>query len=168
MADFIVTTGEDVIDDTDNVLSLREALAQINAEASSQRQRIVFAEGVTEVEIRDGGLSLTAPNLTIDGDIDGDGLADVTLGGEVEGEYLLGASGGAALTLSSLLIRGVTVEAPRLDDGRDGADAADVNGANGRNGADGDGGRFIGVIKAEGALTLERVSISDVTVLGAD
>ncbi|MAS44791.1 MAG: hypothetical protein CML43_16995 [Rhodobacteraceae bacterium] len=168
MADFIVTTGEDVVDDTDNRLSLREAFAQINAADSAQRQRILFADGVDRVEIFDDGLFLNAPNLVIDGDADGDGIGDVTLTGEVEGAFMIGAAGDAALTLRDIAFEDVTVIASDVADGRDGADGADVNGARGRAGAEGDGGRFLGLIKAAGDLALDGVRISDAAILGVD
>ncbi|MGV3550616.1 choice-of-anchor Q domain-containing protein [Rhizobium sp.] len=79
MATFVVTTADDVVDGGDGKLSLREAVALANADAGGDT--IVFAAAL-------GGQTITltseieiSEDLVIDGDIDGDNKADVTLSG---------------------------------------------------------------------------------------
>ena len=84
MATYIVTTTEDVVDGSDGVLSLREAITAANASAEDD---IITFSGVADgsvavtASITDGALQI-APGggqLTITGDVNDDGLGDVIL-----------------------------------------------------------------------------------------
>jgi cadherin-like protein/VCBS repeat protein len=82
MADFTVTT---LIDENDGGaggtgLSLREALALANGNGSATSDTITFATGPGTLFLTSGQqLSITTDGITIDGDIDGNGTADITI-----------------------------------------------------------------------------------------
>ena len=86
-ASLVVTTADDVIDWSDGVTSLREALALANSGANGGD---ALNDGLPDVITFDpalAGHTLTltngqlaiASNLTIEGDIDGDGISDITV-----------------------------------------------------------------------------------------
>ena len=80
MATFTVTTGDDVVDANDGVLSLREAV--IETERSAGYDTIVFHRDVGNVTIKERlGYTTLDPNnrLTIDGGFGRDGQEDVSL-----------------------------------------------------------------------------------------
>ena len=80
---FIVTTLDDVVDENDGVLSLREAITAANADAS--QDTIIFDAGLSGGTITpNDGPGFTFQHgifndLIVDGDIDGDGTADITI-----------------------------------------------------------------------------------------
>ncbi|MEL6477471.1 MAG: choice-of-anchor Q domain-containing protein [Pseudomonadota bacterium] len=80
MAEIQVTTLDDIVDDQDGVLSLREAL--IVANGNGEADRITF-----EAALAGGTLTLTGGELSIteaveiDGDVDADGTRDITIDG---------------------------------------------------------------------------------------
>lgn len=82
-ASLIVTTTLDTVDAFDGETSLREAIGQVNAGTLSGT--ITFANGVGEAFENGGEIDLTGGQLslnsavTIDGDLDNDGIADVTV-----------------------------------------------------------------------------------------
>ncbi|WP_281288850.1 beta strand repeat-containing protein, partial [Phaeobacter marinintestinus] len=87
MANFIVTTREDAVAD-DGVTSLREAIAL--AEASAGADTITFDAALSGHTITLGGSELVlTSDVTIDGDVDGDDMADITVSG---GNFLTAAS----------------------------------------------------------------------------
>ena len=103
MATFTVNTAADVVDSNLNQLSLREAVNLANAATTADT--IVFAnaiEGQTLV-LNQGQLVLTE-DLTIDGDLNNDGLA-VTIDGNHASRILTNqGSNGVALSLIDLAL----------------------------------------------------------------
>ena len=89
MADFIVTSNLDVSDDNDGVLTLREAIELANA--APDEDLITFDEtvftGGTDIVIRltQDELVLTS-DITIDGDLNDDGIADIVISGDANGD----------------------------------------------------------------------------------
>ncbi|MEM9668248.1 MAG: Ig-like domain-containing protein [Pseudomonadota bacterium] len=83
----IVTTTADTIDNTDGVTSLREAIAFANSNADTSA--ITFAAGTGEAFENGGtivldaslGRLITNQSTSIDGDVNDDGIFDVTLDG---------------------------------------------------------------------------------------
>lgn len=101
MADFLITTLDDVIDATDGVLSLREALAAANQNAAADRISFDAALAGGTLILTQGSLTITE-TVEIDGDSDADGLRDITLSGG-GATRLIVVEGGAA-TLARLNI----------------------------------------------------------------
>ena len=95
----VVTTDSDVVDQFDGETSLREAIAFANSEAGADT--VTFAAGLDGALIRltDGPLEVTDA-LTIDGDLDNDGTADITLSGDAVGNDRTDASGATDLALT--------------------------------------------------------------------
>ena len=100
-----VTTLDDVVDANDGETSLREAIAAAGANAGNVEDRIVFAEALSG-----GTLSLTSGDfsigtaLSIDGDIDGDGRADITIdAGDSSRHFTVTAAGGLAVNGLTLI-----------------------------------------------------------------
>jgi hypothetical protein len=104
MSGIIVTTADDVVDATDAVLSLREAitLANVNPDADT----ITFDVSLDDstIKLLRGELELTS-DITIDGDIDGDNVADITIDGAYASRVFKISSDGKA-TLDALTITG--------------------------------------------------------------
>jgi len=77
-ASFVVTTLSDVLDLSDGLTSLREALALANSDPDGNT--ITFAENLSGGTLRlaHGELVITS-NVTVDGDIGHDGTADITI-----------------------------------------------------------------------------------------
>ncbi len=174
MATYRVTTGNDSSDPNDGQLSLREAVAL--AQARDGFDRIIFADGVRTVRL-DSTLTISDPALRIDGDINGDGLGDVSITGTMTARALLFTSG-ASVTLEGLRFEGITVNPGFTpSDGRDGANGRDgfIDGGtifaptNGFRGGPG-GSDTVGaaVIQNLGDLTLRRVVFNDNTATAAD
>ncbi len=84
MANFVVTTASDIVDSGDGAISLREALALAQSTAGADRitfsksipgiSSIVFVDLKAELLVTDQGGA-----VTINGDVDNDGQADVIL-----------------------------------------------------------------------------------------
>jgi len=174
MATYRVTTGSDSSDANDGQLSLREAVAL--AQGREGFDRIIFAEGVRTVTLN-SSLSINDPALRIDGDINGDGLGDVSITGTMNTRALLVGST-SSVTLEGLRFEGITVNPGSTfltgftgANGRDGfidggTTFAPTNGFRGGPG----GSDTIGaaVIQNFGELTLRRVVFDDNTVTAAD
>ena len=95
MAIITVTTLNDTIDSGDGVFSLREAIATANADPT-QDYTIVFDRSLvpggifdppTNLELDQGDIVISN-NVTIDGDINGDGRADIALHAKADGQAL--------------------------------------------------------------------------------
>ena len=99
MATFTVTTLDDTTDAGDGVLSLREALALANANADADT--IVFSTAPGTLTLTNGELAVTT-NVTIDGDTNGDGTADITVSGNDATRVFNVDSGAAAAITASL------------------------------------------------------------------
>src|SRR5437764_860283 len=99
MAIRTVTTASDVVDASDGVLSLREAVAQSNATGTVDTINFAsFIEGQTLV--LSGGELVISRDVTIDGDLNNDGRA-VTLDGigPAYGSRILNVVGGQTTTV---------------------------------------------------------------------
>ncbi|MEM6548688.1 MAG: Ig-like domain-containing protein [Pseudomonadota bacterium] len=99
MATIIVNTFEDETDGsiTDGTISLRDAIA-----AASEGDRITFAEaGYTGLEL---GALVLVQGVTIDGDLDDDGVADVTV--DAQGMSRAFTVTGREVVLDGLMITG--------------------------------------------------------------
>ncbi len=100
MADFIVTTIDDTVAD-DGVTSLREAL--VLADASAGADTITFDAGLSGQTITlDGNELFLTSDVIIDGDIDGDDVADITISGNSMSRVFNAVSGMS--TLNALTI----------------------------------------------------------------
>ncbi|MEM9060687.1 MAG: calcium-binding protein [Pseudomonadota bacterium] len=100
-ASLIVTIAGDVVDAFDNETSLREAIAHVNDGTLSGT--ISFANGAGEafetggeIDLLLGELTLSS-DLTIDGDLDDDGAADVTVDAQGASRVVNVASGSSEL-----------------------------------------------------------------------
>jgi len=92
----VVTTLDDVVDGSDGLISLREAIALAND--STGADTITFAAGLAGVVRLDGGdgaggepggTLVVSDEVTIDGDTDSDGVADITITGDREADDAL-------------------------------------------------------------------------------
>ena len=99
MTDYVVDTRSDVVDAGDDVLSLREALAQAGTHAGADTitfSQSVFTPGDSTIVLTQGQLSITQAGgpVTIQGDLDGNHTADVTIdaGGQSVVLQITGAS----------------------------------------------------------------------------
>lgn len=78
MTTYIVTTATDTLDGDDGLLSLREAVALANANPNADV--ITFDLPTLTVYIDDSAIEIAAgTNLTIDGDVNDDGITDIIL-----------------------------------------------------------------------------------------
>jgi predicted outer membrane repeat protein len=114
----IVTTATDIIDPFDNLTSLREALALANSTVAADTVTFdASLAGSTLVLTSSSTLAITT-NLTIDGDIDQDGRADIIISGDADqsGTHTVGdidvfrvddgnASTSISASLNGLIIR---------------------------------------------------------------
>src|SRR5215813_7033061 len=105
MANYIVTTLDDTVDPNDGQLSLREALALANANGSAH-DTITFAANLSggTLHLTNGELEITTGGITINGDINGDGQADITIdAGALSRVFLISDGLYAASTISATL-----------------------------------------------------------------
>lgn len=103
MATFTVTTNTDVVDANDGVTSLREALALANGSAGADK--IVFASNLAGSTIELQGELVLSSNVTISGDTNQDGDADITISGGNATE-LISVNRNVAASLTSLALTG--------------------------------------------------------------
>ncbi len=91
-APLVVTTAADVSDATDGLLSLREAVALVNAAGHPAIISFDASLGGQTITLIGGELALTA-DVSIDGDVNGDNKADITISGNDAGRifYISGA-----------------------------------------------------------------------------
>ena len=75
-----MTTMSDVVDGLDNETSLREAVAFANSNPDASTITFAPALAGSTITLGDGELVLSS-DVTIDGDIDGDDAADITISG---------------------------------------------------------------------------------------
>ena len=176
MATFIVNTEIDDVNPANSALSLREAL--VLAQGTAGADRIEFAAGVAQLDIGAGGVLTIAAgeDIEIDGDIDNDGIADVTLNGNGISRILNVEAGATASIDGVNLINGQDSGTSGVGGatgsygaagmpgayggpGNPGSDGTD--GADGGNGGDGtDGGDAVGGIFNAGDLTLMNVGFA--------
>ncbi|MEM6943546.1 MAG: hypothetical protein AAF565_07345, partial [Pseudomonadota bacterium] len=157
---FEVTTGLDVVDAADGVLSLREAIAL--AAAAQGPDTIFFAPFLEQITV-DSTLQITDPELSING-------ADQSLGADalLPGVTLFNNHSGtlfhvlpsADLTLRSVEVRSIPIE------GADGATATATD-ADG-NGLDGGDGENATLVLAEGRFLTRNSAFIDITLQGGD
>ncbi|MCB1432070.1 MAG: hypothetical protein KDK75_06375, partial [Alphaproteobacteria bacterium] len=103
MATIIVTTAGDVVDGSDGVLSLREAIAQANANADADT--IVFDASLSGQTITlTGGAPILTQDVTIDGDVNGDDKADITISGNNASRVFLMTGASTDVDLLSLTL----------------------------------------------------------------
>src|SRR5262249_34182266 len=130
--------------------SLRQALA--DAEAASGDDTIAFAAGLSggTVRLTSGQLQITSDSVHIDGDIDHDGSADITLSGDANNDGVANAGDSSILRIasgSSAAINGL-VFVHGAEFGQSGA----IPPINGRDGSSGQSA--VGAISNYGTLTL--------------
>ena len=140
MAEFVVTTLADTIAN-DGQVSLREALAQANATTGTHR--ISFAEGLSGEINLTSHLSVAAnKTVTIDGDTDNDGDAEIALDGQGTTRHL-DIAANATVTIDTLQLIGgrmvgaVGASTGIAENGAAGDDKAPEDNANGDNGQNG-------------------------------
>lgn len=80
MADFIVTSNLDIIDPNDGVLTLREAFE--NAMSTPEADSIDFAPAVSTIRLNSELVLTSGQDITVNGDRDNNGRADVFISGE--------------------------------------------------------------------------------------
>jgi CSLREA domain-containing protein len=132
MADFIVTTLADTVDATDNVVSLREALALANGNGSAESDTITFdasLAGGTLFLTSGQQLAITTDRITVDGDRDGDGDPDITIdadptGPDTAASRVFFIDDGAATTISATL-NGLVIRDGNVGNFGDGATILD-------------------------------------------
>ncbi|TNE67574.1 MAG: hypothetical protein EP335_01335 [Alphaproteobacteria bacterium] len=102
--DIIVTTADDVVDANDGVLSLREAVALANN--TDGADTILFDNSLAgqTITLTVGQLTLNE-SVTIDGDVDGDDKADITISGD-DTYRIFGVNTDGTVTLNSLTVEG--------------------------------------------------------------
>jgi hypothetical protein len=167
VAIFTVTTGFDVSRNNDALITLSEAIEA--AAANDEADTIRFAQDVSVIQMVGGGAAPGATlfngftiaageDLTIEGDVDLDGVDDVTISGANATAHFL-VEAGASLSLSGVdLIDGFNDQSADLGAAEAGqpTDAALFDEA--AQGADGGAGRnAFGSILNNGALTLAQV-----------
>jgi parallel beta-helix repeat protein/predicted outer membrane repeat protein len=117
--EFVVSTADDEGFDGGNLaaemadgngLSLREALALANAETDVNEITFNASLAGETLVLTDGQLEVTTDGISIDGDIDGDGMADITVSGNNAGRVFFIDDGNASGTIAAAL-RGLVIEA---------------------------------------------------------
>jgi predicted outer membrane repeat protein len=101
-----VTTTLDVVNDSDGLVSLREALSYANAESGPADVRFDSASlgGGTVFTLTGGALEVTG-DVTFHGDIDGNGAGDVVIDANAASRALAVSDGGRA-TLNDMTLTG--------------------------------------------------------------
>ena len=103
----VVTTTADVVDASDGLTSLREAITFANSNAD--QSDITFANGMGEAFENGGTIQLTggeltiSSNITIDGDLNNDGVADIVVSGDTDGDDAMQVDDAATTFDESLL-----------------------------------------------------------------
>ena len=162
MTRYVVSTGADVVDPRDGVLSLREAIA--SARSSAGADRIGFEAGIGRVAMRDGLEVDDRARIDIVGDRNGDGRADVTLTAARKlGDPLIEVSRGSSVGLIGLRVADITIQRADGVDGSPGANGTASN-LNGGPGGSGSPGVDAAAIVNAGTLTLTRVSFEAIRV----
>lgn len=172
MARFVVTTGSDTTNPRDGELTLREAVEA--ALDTRGKDTIVFADSVNRVEL--GALMAIAPEsgqsgnrITIRGDRNGDGLADVSIGttsggtdvrGDREEDAALIGIDGVDVTFDGIRFADIDVEGF----GGAGGLIGDEAGADGGDGGDAPGIYMIS--NDNGTLTLMATTFDDISIRG--
>lgn len=111
MAILTVTTANDTVNATDGVMSLREAIAAANALDGADTIQFHNTLDGSAIFLQEGALQLSG-ELTIDGDVDGDDAADITISGDVgndgqdAGDSRVFEMSGGTSTLDALIITG--------------------------------------------------------------
>ena len=104
LAMITVTTLDDVVSDTDGLISLREAIE--NATLLDGNPAVRFAESLSGGTITlTSKLGAVTENLTINGDIDGDGEADITINGGGKYRFFDLSTADVTLTLNGLILQ---------------------------------------------------------------
>lgn len=171
MARFVVTSGTDITDARDGVLTLREAIdLALDADGNDT---IVFAESVNRVEL--STLMAIAPEsgqsgnrITIRGDRNGDGLADVSIGttsgginevrGDRESDAALIDIDGVDVTFDGMRFADIDIEG---FGGASGGLAVSVGG----DGGDGTDAPDVYMISNDnGTLTLRATTFDDISI----
>ncbi len=149
MANIKVDTVNDIVDANDGVTSLREAIAI--AERTVGTDTITFKEGINKVFIDANNpdvFTISNQKVIINGDTDGDGIADVTISGsDVSAHFTVKET--AKLTLEAL----------KLEDGYSKQEDPNENAAVREDGYD--GANAAGSIYNAGQLVLDRVELDD-------
>ena len=131
LAVITVTTAADVVDAGDGVTSLREALAQAAAGDTitfdTGITRVLLTERIDPIDPDQPTLLRIDKSITLDGDWDDDGMADVTLDGQLMGR-VLEVTSGSTVTLEGLTIQHGLI-AGNGGDGGTTPDASDSLGA---------------------------------------
>ncbi len=156
MAKFTVDTVNDIVDANDGVTSLREAIAL--AERNVGTDTITFEEGINAVYIDANNpdvFTIANQKVIINGDTNGDGIADVTISGSDASAHFV-VKDTAKLTLQAL----------NLEDGYNDQRTTNSTAGVGLDGAD--GASAFGSIYNAGELVLDRVSFDDNTAYGED
>ncbi|MEM7210578.1 MAG: choice-of-anchor Q domain-containing protein [Pseudomonadota bacterium] len=100
-ASLVVTTALDVVDSTDGLTSLREAVFAANS--SPDASTITFAAGLNGSTLMLGGEQLRLmTSMTISGDTNGDGIADITIDGNNASRIFAVQSGSVVLSALNL------------------------------------------------------------------
>ncbi|WP_181824687.1 hypothetical protein, partial [Phaeobacter gallaeciensis] len=154
-------------------LSLREAVLLANPgdtitfDGSLDAATIKLVSGTLEI--------ITGENLIIDGDLDNDNSADVTISGDANNSGTVNAGdvrvftvqSGASLQLDGVVVSGGYDTGANGSNGTNGADQIPGSSSEGGNGTDGtDGGYAAGGILNAGALTLLNSTVSNSTAIG--
>ena len=119
---FVVTMLTDVVDPFDNLTSLREALAHANQNPDSNTITFAPALAGSTMFLAYGELAITAA-VTIDGDTDHDGTADITIsadsaaGADDATSRVFSISDGANSSSILVALRGLEIRDGRAEDG---------------------------------------------------
>ena len=166
ITEFTVTTLDDELDaaDTDlatadlNDISLREALALANADPDANTINFDAALAGGTLTLTNGELTITSDGITIDGDIDGDGDADIAISGN-NASRVLSISNATTIgtALNGLVIQDGSTAGSGGGISNDGSKIALTNSTLSGNGAGFAGG---GIYNLNGTVTLTNTTLS--------